>query len=119
MDILDRPIEALRLTKRALNQLHKKDIWTVRELLMHSRRDLLMTRNLGEKTVAVIVNALARRRLHLGIRVFDIMPRELKHRVASLLKLVPNESVLPYPRKEDHRIYRWLMLAVMHDRSLR
>ena len=63
--VFDFSIEELYLTNRAIHCLRNAKIFTVDDLLRHSRADLLAIKNMGRRTVYEICEALGKYGLSL------------------------------------------------------
>ncbi|QQD13732.1 DNA-directed RNA polymerase subunit alpha C-terminal domain-containing protein [Sphingobacterium sp. UDSM-2020] len=62
---LDESINTLGLSNKLLKAFHYKDIYTIRQLVNLAIFDIKSLRNVGEKGVAEILNALEMRNLKL------------------------------------------------------
>ena len=58
---LDRPIDDMKMTVRTTNCLKVEKIFTIRELLSRSEKELLKTASIGRKSLDEIMNTLAGR----------------------------------------------------------
>lgn len=57
-EVLDESVSFIGLSVRTNNQLERKGITTIRELLSCSKEDLMKTRNFGEKSYEEVMKAL-------------------------------------------------------------
>ena len=73
-DILDKPVETLELLSRTLNCLRAEKIYTIRDLTLKNKWDLLKVPNLGRKSLNEIKDALS---LHgLSLKMNKVVSNE-------------------------------------------
>lgn len=64
---LNRPVDDLELTVRAMNCLKYEGIYTIKDLIKKSEHQLNKIPNMGKKTIKEIVEQLKINNLHLGM----------------------------------------------------
>ena len=75
--ILIRPVDDLELTVRSANCLKAENIYYIGDLIQRTEVELLMTPNLGKKSLTEIKDVLASRGLALGMRLEGWPPSNL------------------------------------------
>ena len=78
--ILLRPVDELELTVRSANCLKAEDIYYIGDLIQRTENELLMTPNLGRKSLNEIKEVLASRGLTLGMKLENWPPAGLERR---------------------------------------
>jgi DNA-directed RNA polymerase alpha subunit len=70
-NVLERRIDELDLSVRAVNALRNENIIVVGELVQRSEKELLSMPNFGRISLAEIESVLAKLKLHLGMQLPD------------------------------------------------